>query len=132
MSDNVISIGSAHSGMSQLFDKSAKSQGAKKIESQKGDDQCLLLHVPLQNKSYFVPGFEIGITPAMMQGQMLPVFIFGVERAYSENKTLDSLVSAVGPLTIQRHYSLQITSTGIITEIVKVPSWWSKRDEGGF
>ncbi len=138
MSDKVISIGSANSGLTQLFDKSAKTKSATKIEAPKEDEQCCLLHVPLQNKSYYVPINLFGVTPPTQQ---MPVVVFIAEVAYSEVRVPDDFemdtISGVRvkvniPISIQRHNTLQIAATGIVTEIVSTPSWWSKRDEGGF
>jgi hypothetical protein len=70
----------------------------------------------------------------------MPVVIFSASVAYSEIQaplTQDDIITGgcfakKPPISIQKHTQLQITATGIVTEIVNVPSWWSKRDEGGF
>jgi len=132
--EKIISIGSASAGLNQLLEKSAKAKETKIIG--KKEETCLLLHVPFQNKSYFVPGDQnsLTISPAMFQKQMLPVFAYGVAVCYSEGKMPEQgcvgALSINGGILIQRHEDLQISSTGIITETVKVPSWWSRRDEG--
>ncbi len=106
-------------GPQRIIRNESFQQQGPKIDPPNADTQCIRIHVILGAKDYFIdaatPG---GISPN-------PPFPMEFAKLYSEvfdeNKTL---------IAIAKHENVRFFSTGLITENVKNPSWWGKRDQG--
>ena len=78
--------------------------------------KCGKLTIPLNGKEYYtdVPSIgptQLGIVPG--------------GKTYSEVRGVDGKVVA-----IQKHEYVQFIGTGLVAELVDVPTWWEKRDSG--
>ncbi len=113
----IIGIGEAKTGMQHLMEQANQRPQPQPRERQTElpTDKCLKIRVILDATDYYVPLGGFGMNAE-------PPFQFRLPVAYSV------IPQPVGG--IQRHDLLEIYATGLKTEVVDLPKWWDRRDDG--
>lgn len=80
--------------------------------------KCLKMRCILEGIDYYIPDGQAGIL-----GEP-PYHPFAFEVGYSECRDAMKIIS------ITKHCEKRFFQTGISTEVVNLPNWWEKRDQG--
>lgn len=84
-------------------------------------DKCVKLRCILEGVDYYIPNGSLGATNEP------PYHPIAFDVGYS---AVFSPANLIEPVAINKHVQKRFYQTGIATEIVDLPKWWDRRDEG--
>ncbi len=111
-----------NTGMRNLIEQAeGNGQPAADAIPQWPENKCLKVRCILEAVDYYIPNGDAGVA-----ADQPPYFPFGFAIGYSEVR--DPGTSKI--ISIIKHEQKRFFQTGISAEIVNLPMWWAKRDDG--
>lgn len=120
------SVGGHHNsgGMAHLIEQSNEGNRAKEKQAEMPpwpEGKCLKMRCILEGIDYYIPEGRCAV-----QVSEPPYCPFAFEVGYSP--VLTPGFPSADPVSIIKHENKRFYQTGISTEIVDLPAWWSKKD----